>query len=154
MGLVRNHIPFVRGFLPGLAFTGNLTIFDTQFHYVDAAGKIYTGSRLPLQSKWSTNAALSYEWSERAELRVAYDYRSQFTSVFNPTQPWNNEGWIAYGQWDLTARYRATKQWHLDFSVRNIGNAHRVHLRGLDLTKLHEDVDFGSSYWLGVTYRH
>jgi len=154
LGLVRNHIPFVYSVLPGLAFTGNLTLFDTQFRYVDAVGKLYTGSRLPFQSKWSANAALSYAWTDRAEIRLAYDYRSQFTSVFNPTQPWNNEGWIAYGQWDFTARYRVTKQWHLDFSVRNIGNAHRVHLRGLDLTKLHEDVDFGSSYWFGVTYRH
>jgi hypothetical protein len=37
--------------------------------------------------------------------------------------------------------------------VRNLGNEHRVHLRGLGLAKLHEDVDFGSSYWLGATYR-
>jgi hypothetical protein len=90
----------------------------------------------------------------RGEVRVAYDYRSQYTSSFNATQPWNNDGWANYGQWDLTARYRVTSRWHADFSIRNLGNAHRVHLRGLDLAKLHEDVDFGSSFWLGVTYRH
>jgi TonB-dependent receptor len=154
LALVRNHLPFFQTLLPGLGFTGNLTLFDTQFRYVNTAGVVFNGSRLPLQSKWSTNAALTYEWKGRGEVRVAYDYRSQFTSSLNAAQPWNNEGWAGYGQWDFTARYRATKQWHVDFSVRNIGNAHRVHLRGLDLTKLHEDVDFGSSYWLGVTYRH
>jgi TonB-dependent receptor len=154
LALVRNHLPLLQSLLPGLGFTGNLTLFDTQFRYVNTAGAVFSGNRLPLQSKWSTNAALSYEWKGRGEVRVAYDYRSQFTSVLNAAQPWNNEGWAAYGQWDFTARWRATKRWHVDFSVRNIGNAHRVHLRGLDLTKLHEDVDFGSSYWIGVTYRH
>jgi iron complex outermembrane receptor protein len=154
LALVRNHLPWVATLLPGLGFTGNLTLFDTAFNYVDARGLRYSGSRLPLQSKWSANAALAYEWKGRAEVRVAYDYRSQYTSTFNATQPWNSEGWGNYGQWDFNARWRATKRWHADFSIRNLGNAHRVHLRGLDLTKLHEDVDFGSSYWLGVTYRH
>jgi TonB-dependent receptor len=154
LALVRNHLPLLATVLPGLGFTGNLTLFDTAFNYIDARGQRYSGSRLPLQSKWSANAALAYEWKGRGEVRLAYDYRSQYTSGFNATQPWNNDGWGNYGQWDFTARYRVTQRWHLDFSIRNLGNAHRVHLRGLDLTKLHEDVDFGSSYWLGATYRH
>ncbi len=154
LALVRNRLPLVAALLPGLGFTGNLTLFDTAFNYVDAQGQRYSGDRLPLQSKWSANAALSYEWKARGEVRVAYDYRSQYTSSLNARQPWNSEGWAAYGQWDLTARYRATKRWHVDFSIRNLGNAHRVHLRGLALAKLHEDVDFGSSFWLGATYRH
>lgn len=154
LALVRKHLPFVESLLPGLGFTGNLTLFDTAFNYVDARGLSYAGDRLPLQSKWSANAALAYAWKGRGEVRVAYDYRSQYTSSFNATQPWNNEGWANYGQWDVTARYRVTARWHADFSIRNLGNAHRVHLRGLDLTKLHEDVDFGSSFWLGLTYRH
>jgi TonB-dependent receptor len=154
LALVRNQLPLIATLLPGLGFTGNLTLFDTAFNYVDARGLRYSGSRLPLQSKWSANAALAYAWKGRGEVRVAYDYRSQYTSSFNATQPWNNDGWANYGQWDVTARYRVTQRWHADFSIRNLGNAHRVHLRGLDLTKLHEDVDFGSSYWLGVTYRH
>jgi TonB-dependent receptor len=154
LALVRNHLPWTADLLPGLGFTGNLTLFDTTFNYIDARGLRYSGDRLPLQSKWSANAALAYEWKGRAEVRVAYDYRSQYTSGFNATQPWNSDGWGNYGQWDFTARYRTTQRWHVDFSIRNLGNAHRVHLRGLDLRQLHEDVDFGSSYWLGATYRH
>lgn len=117
LALVRNHLPWVATLLPGLGFTGNLTLFDTAFNYVDARGLRYSGSRLPLQSKWSANAALAYEWKGRAEVRVAYDYRSQYTSTFNATQPWNSEGWGNYGQWDFNARWRATKRWHADFSI-------------------------------------
>jgi len=152
--LVRKQLPLLRDFLPGLGFTGNVTLYDTQFNYVDAAGVRYRGDRMPLQSNWSMNAALAYDWKNRAEVRVAYDYRDEYTSGINPTSPWNNDGWAGYGQWDFTARYRATKRLHVDFSIRNLTNEHRVHLRGLGLSKLHEDVDFGSSYWLGVTYRH
>jgi TonB-dependent receptor len=152
-GVVRNQLPVLAPLLPGLGFNGNITLYDTRFNYVTPQGVRLSADRMPLQSKWSLNAALSYEWKNRGEVRLAYDYRSEYTSALNPTQPWNNEGWAGYGQWDFTARYRATKRWHVDFSVRNLGNEHRVHLRGLGLAKLHEDVDFGSSYWLGATYR-
>ncbi len=152
--LVRKHLPLLRDILPGLGFTGNVTLYDTQFNYVDAAGVRYRGDRMPLQSNWSMNAALAYDWKNRAEVRIAYDYRDEYTAGINPTSPWNNDGWAGYGQWDFTARYRATKRLHVDFSIRNLGNEHRVHLRGLGLGKLHEHVDFGSSCWLGVTYRH
>jgi TonB-dependent receptor len=153
-GLVRNHLPFFRDLLPGLGFNGNVTLYDTQFNYVTTQGVRLSADRMPLQSKWSMNAALSYEWKNRGEVRLAHDYRSEYTSSINPTQPWNSEGWAGYGQFDFTARYRATKKLTIDFSVRNLGNEHRVHLRGLGLSKLHEDVDFGSSFWLGATYRH
>ncbi len=153
-GLVRNQIPVLAPVLPGLGFNGNVTLYDTQFNYLTPQGERLSADRMPLQSKWSLNAALSYEWKNRGEVRLAYDYRSEYTSALNPTQPWNNEGWAGYGQFDFTARYRATKKLTIDFSVRNLGNEHRVHLRGLGLAKLHEDVDFGSSFWLGATYRH
>lgn len=154
LGLIRNHVPWVRSFLPGLGFTGNVTLYDTQFNYIDSTGTAYKGSSMPLQSKWSMNASLSYQWSNRSEVRVAYDYRDRYYQTINPTQPWNSDGYDAYGQIDVNARFRISKNLHIDFSIRNLQNKHREHLRGLDLSKLHEDIDSGSSYWLGVTYRH
>lgn len=152
-GLVRNHLPFFGGRLKNFGFTGNVTVFDTAFNYVNAAGVRFARDTLLLQPKWNANAAFSYEWANRAEVRLAYDYKDRYLSGLNADRPWLNEGWKAYGQWDLTLRYRFGKQLHLDASVRNLGNAHRQHVRGENLELLHEDVDFGSSYWLGVTFR-
>jgi outer membrane receptor protein involved in Fe transport len=100
------------------------------------------------------NAALSYEWKKKGEVRVAYSYRDAYLLSLSALSPWLNQGWASYGQWDVSGRYRITKALHFDASVRNLTGVHRVHTRGEKLQLLHEDVDSGRSIWIGITYRH
>lgn len=153
LAVVRNQLPFVPDWLAGLAFTGNVAFFKAKFNYVNSAGVAFSNDTLPQQSKINANAALSYEWKKKGEVRIAYSYKDAYLISLDANSPWLNQGWKAYGQWDASARYQITKYLHLDASVRNLTGEHRVHTRGEKQQLLHEDVDAGKSIWFGITYR-
>ena len=153
LALVRNRLPFVPAWLDGLGFTGNISFFHAKFSYVDTKGVAYSRDTMPKQMKKVANVALSYDWKKKGEVRVAYSFRDAYLLSLDAVSPWLNQGWAAYGQWDVSGRYRISKTLHLDASVRNLTGEHRVHTRGQNLQLLHEDVDSGKSIWVGITYR-
>jgi len=149
LGYIHNSFSF----LPGLGFSGNLTYVDGETAYQDANGDFQTFDRLLEQSELSGNATVFYIWQDRAEARLSYNFWGDYHDTIQ-AQPYNARGWDDFQTLDLTLRYDFTDQLDVKFKARNMLDENRVRIRGIDQQNLHEEVIFGRSFFIDVTYAY
>ncbi|MFZ4069187.1 MAG: TonB-dependent receptor [Caulobacterales bacterium] len=152
--LTKSAFDFLPAPFNGLGFTGNATFLDGQFEFTNAAGSPGVADQLINQPKEIFNAALFYNWQDRAELRLAYHFAGEHFSSVNTDSPWLSRGTPDTEQWDFTSRYDFAKNWTLRFEARNVTDEDQFITEGPDFNRLIEQVDYGRSFWLGVSFRN
>ncbi len=155
------ELSFTKGafdFLPapfhGFGFTGNATFLDGAFEFVGAGNAGASFKQLVNQPEQIYNAALFYNWMDRAELRLAYQFTGQHFSSVNTASPWRSRGTPDTEQLDFTARYDLADRWTMRFEARNVTDEDQFITEGPGFDRLIEQVDYGQSFWLGVSFRN
>lgn len=154
VSFVLSAFDFLPAPLDGFGFNGNATFLDGAFTYSDAAGAIQSFGQLLSEPERIYNASLFYNWADRAELRVAYHFAGQNFSSVNTTSPWLSRGTPDTEQWDLTARYDLSDTWTVRFEARNLTDEDQFITEGLGFDRLIEQVDYGRSFWIGLSFRN
>lgn len=151
-GLIVRRFAFLPKPLDGFGLNANMTYVDGSISYVDASGAFARFPQLPYQSKWSGNASLFYSIPNRFEIRATYNYQGSYYEAI-ATNPWQATGWAPFNTVDLSLRYDFTPQLSVRAKARNLLNENRKHIRGIGLDDLHEDVEFGQSFFLTAAFR-
>ena len=153
VGLIKNTFDFLPAPFDGFGFNGNFTYVDGEIAFINAAGDFETSDRLVEQSRWSGNASLFYNWNNVFETRLSYNYWGKYIDSL-ASRPWQARGWDAFETLDLSMRYNISDNFLLKFEGRNLLNNNRDRIRGLDLVNLHEEVEFGQSFFAGFAYSY
>lgn len=138
----------------GLGFNGNIALLDGWFAYADSTGAKRRFGQLIAQPDRIANASLFYNWRDRAEVRVAYHFAGRNYASVNTASPWLSRGTPDAEQWDLTVRYDLTPAWTLRFEARNLSDEDQFITQGPDFDQLIEQVDYGRSFWIGLSFRN
>lgn len=151
-GVIYNRFDFLPGPLANLGFSGNLTLVDGEIAYVDPRGQFATFDRLTEQSKLFGNASVFYN-VKKFEARVSYNHWGGYYDSI-PTAPQDSVGWADFETLDLSLRYDIDAHFKVKFKARNILGKNRVRTRGIGLSDLHEEVEFGNSFFLNLVYKY
>ncbi|WP_292045352.1 MULTISPECIES: TonB-dependent receptor [unclassified Brevundimonas] len=152
LGVIANRLTFLPEQFQGFGVSGNLTYVNGRITYLDDDGQRVTSDRLVDQSRWFGNAALFYA-GRNYEARVTYNHWGGYIDALTP-QPWLAQGWDGFETIDLSVRYDLSRQWKLKFKARNLLNENRTRVRGLALSDLYEQVEFGQSFYLNLSYKY
>lgn len=154
LSLVLSAFDFLPAPFDGFGFNGNAAILDGAFTFTDTAGARRTFGQLLAQPERIYNASLFYNWQDRAEVRVAYHFAGQNFSSVNTTSPWLSRGTPDTEQWDMTARYELNDAWTVRVEARNLTDEDQFITEGPGFDRLIEKVDYGRSFWIGLSFRN
>lgn len=150
IGIVNSELDFLPGALANLGFSGNLLYVRGRTKFTDD-GVTTTRKSLVNQMEWAGNAALFYNYEDRGEIRVAYNYQSGYVTGIG-ANPWNDQGIGANDTIDLTVRYDLDDHWGVQFQARNLLGKNRAVRSGDDLRYHRADVEYGNMFFLSVNY--
>ncbi|GEM_PF-5150970 len=143
-----------KGVLPG--FLGNLGL-NTNLSFISGRREINPDqyvSSIANMPRILANVQLFYQ-TQKFDARLALNHTPahvRHARDDNPSDPINFDTyWKAFSQYDFTTNYYLNDSMTAFFEARNFTNADRGYTMGTDL--LIEDVVFGRSFWLGVTFR-
>lgn len=151
-GLIYNRFDFLPKPFDGLGLNANVTYVDGQIAYLNAAGQRTVLHRLVDQSRWFGNAALFYGFSDKAEVRLSYNYWGKYQDAITD-EPETTQGWASFNTVDVSASYAVNDHMKLKFKARNILNNDRTRIRGIGLSDLYEETEYGNTYYLTVQYK-
>ncbi|WP_169336719.1 TonB-dependent receptor [Woodsholea maritima] len=150
--LIKSRLDFLPAPFDRFGFRGNLMWTDAELR-VPAGDDVVTLDYLPYQAGWVGNAALTYYWPQGVETRLAYSYLGpRRTSA--TTNLGSDKQWDTFQTWDFAVRYRLNDQLRIEFDAKNLTDENRESYRGPKLDLQDSYVEFGRSYYLGVTYRY
>lgn len=152
LNAIVNQFGFVAPWLKPFGISGNVTRVDGEIDYIDGNGNFARSDRLVDQAKWIGNAAVFYA-AHGFEARVNYNHRGDYIDDI-ATNPWEAQGWDDFHTVDLSLSYKVDKHWQIKFKARNLENENRRRIRGLGLSDLYEEVEFGRSFYLTLKYRN
>ncbi len=152
LALIKNSFDFLPAPFHQLGMAVNITFIDAQMTYEDSGGKTVTLDHLLEQPDFLANLSLFYG-SEKGELRVAYHYTDTYSDGLRTDGKTREERlWTSYGQVDVHARYQLTEHTLLQANSRNLTDKHRTRVTGDKGSLFSENVVFGRSFWLGLSY--
>lgn len=138
-------------FLPepfdGFGFNGNLTLLDTEFAYLTAAGRRVTG--LYQQPDITTNESVYYQRGP-FEARVSHNYIGGFLETINDTIPNADQYWKGRHVFDASVSWRITDNFTVFAEAQNLSNTGRQEVTGPGQRYLQEWANYGRTYWVGL----
>ena len=150
--LIYNRFDFLPKPLDGFGLSANLTYVDGKIAYLNEDGKRTVLNRLLDQSRWFGNASLFYELDDKAEIRVSYNHWGDYQDAVTD-QPEIAQGWASFETIDLSIRYDLNDKMKLKFKARNILGRDRTRTRGIGLSDLFEETEYGNTYYLTLQYK-
>ena len=166
LNLTKNRFDFLPAFLQGFGVSANATWSDAELNYPGISNTDPNGGSsanrdgpqqqidfLPGQTDFTANVLMFYRfWDSRGEWRVGYNYTGEWSQEFELDQePQDRDVWQPYEQWDTQLRLDMTDNLSLIFQVRNLTDSRRQLTVG-EQELLEREIDFGHSYWAGVSY--
>ena len=157
LALVKNSFETMPDGFPDIlrpfGVSANLTWTDAEISLDSTAMPQEKVDYLLDQPEWFGNASVFYVWDDGSEARLAYTWQSEYHDGISAS-PASQVGWEGAKSLDFSLRKRLTDGLSLTFDARNLTDENRVRLRGPGLSQLREDVEFGKSFFFGVSYRH
>lgn len=139
-------------FLPepfdGFGFNGNVTLLDTEFTFLTAAGKRVTG--LFQQPDITTNESVYYQRGP-FEARVSHNYIGGFLETINDTIPNADQYWKGRHVIDASVSWRFNDRFSVFVEGQNLSNTGRQEVTGPGQRYLQEWANYGRTYWVGLT---
>jgi iron complex outermembrane recepter protein len=154
LSFVKSSFDFLPAPFNGFGFNANATFLEGEFGFSTPSNEPGKFTQLLNQPKRIYNASLYYNWQDRGELRVAYHASAESFSSVNTTSPWLSRGTPDSEQWDVTARLDLSRRWTMRLEGRNITDEDQFITEGPGFDRLIEQVDYGRSYWLGLSLRY
>jgi iron complex outermembrane recepter protein len=145
-------------FLPdvfnGLGLSANATWLDAEMNVVGSDGKKLTIDHLEDQADFLFNASLFYNFEDRGEVRIAYNYTDSYSTGLRLDGGPEEERFLqAYEQVDLQGRYDITDNFSIRARIRNLTDHIREQETFFENAPYYRQ-EFGRSYWLGVSYNY
>lgn len=134
--------------LNGLGVSGNVTLIDSKFTVLTAAGPRVTG--LFFQPDVTGNASIYYQRG-KFEGRVSYNYIGGFLETINDTIPNADQYWKGRTTFDANISYRITPELTVYAEGQNLSDAGRRELVGPNQAFLQESAEYGRTFFVGVT---
>lgn len=157
LALIKNNFDNLPAAFPDVlrnfGVSANLTWTDAKIVLDSESQPVTEVDYLLDQPEWFGNASIFYEWDEGSEARLAYTYQSDYHDAVSAS-PASQAGWEGAKSLDFSLRKRLTDMFSLTFEARNITDENRIRLTGPGLGLLREDVEFGKSFFFGVSYKH
>ena len=144
LGLVKNRLDFLPGFLGNFGISGNVTWLDAEAEM--PSGRTF--DRLIQQPNWQYNAAIFYEDGPFKARATYAKVGNQYTAI-SESDPNASRYDSAYQQLDLQARL-TIRGVDLIAEARNITNERR---RNFDGYGTRDESVFGRQFWLGAAFR-
>ncbi|WOK37493.1 TonB-dependent receptor [Sphingomonas sp. C3-2] len=149
---VNNRLPGMPGFLKDrLGASFNVTRTWGEMDYLVNGQKLKI-DRLMFQREWMGNAALFYQLPNDGEIRVAYNYQSDYLDGIGET-PWLNRGPQERGRLDMSARLRVADDWIVKLQAKNILNEKMYLGYTEDLGIRRGAIKTGPSFFLNIIYK-
>ena len=130
----------------GFGFVGNVTYVDTSFDIPIDDGVVESGL---FQQPNLIGNITGYYQADEFEVRVSYNYTSDFLDSINTANADRFEFWEAQGQIDMQARYNISDNMRFLFEAQNLNNEGRTEVTGPDRRFLQESAVFGRTFWFG-----
>ncbi|TNE45944.1 MAG: TonB-dependent receptor [Sphingomonadales bacterium] len=153
--IVLSDLSFLPRPLDRLGFNANALITGAQMQYNDGLKLDF----LPYQSKFVANVAVSYDWTNRLETRVAYNFLGGYqdgvslNSDETATNIKSQTRWTNWETIDAKLQYKVTDKLRLELEAKNLTNANRRKMQGPGFRYIYEENEFGRSFFLGASYR-
>lgn len=149
---VNNSIPGMPGFLKDkLGASLNVTRTWGSMDYLVGEKKL-TIDRLMFQREWMGNAALFYKLPNDGEVRVAYNYQSDYIDGVGEN-PWLDRGPQERGRLDMSARLRLGDDWIVKLQAKNILNEKMYLGYAEDLGIRRGAIKTGRSFFMNLIYK-
>jgi TonB-dependent receptor len=145
---VQQALTFLPEPLNGFGVSGNVTLIDSKFTSLTAAGPRITG--LFLQPDVTGNASIYYQRG-KFEGRVSYNYIGGFLETINDTIPNADQYWKGRTTFDANISYRITPELTVYAEGQNLSDAGRRELTGPNQAYLQESAEYGRTFFVGVT---
>lgn len=152
LNLIYNSLDFLPKPLDGFGFSGNVTYVDGELRYLNGSGELTVLDHLVDQSRWFGNAALFYDYQEKAEFRITYNHWGRYYDSVTDT-PTTAVGYNSFETLDLSARFRINEHLQFELKARNLLGNNRLRTRGIDLSRLNEEIEFGNSYYANLVFK-
>jgi TonB-dependent receptor len=138
------------GFMKDFGISSNFTFLSGRREVEEDQ---YSGSIQSLP-RTMLNSQLFYQ-KNKFDARIAWSHVGFYVKNANDNNPGeainDDQYWKPFNQFDLSANYRLTDNLSVFSEWKNFTNANRGFTRGKNL--LIEDTEFGSSIWLGLTFK-
>ncbi|MDP0501556.1 MAG: TonB-dependent receptor [Verrucomicrobiota bacterium JB022] len=153
LSLVQNRLHWLPGPLQDFGLSLNATLLkgETAVHMHD--GSLRELDHALEQPDYFWNASVFYARG-RFEAQVGYTYTGKYRAFVDRDYYWRDYSWDAFDQLDVQVAYRLTSRLELRAEVRNLTNSAKLRLRGPEQELLHEIVESGRSFWVGLSYYH
>ncbi len=150
LGLVNNTFGNLMPALDRLGASANMIYAEGETAYY-FNGQKRKRDDLMNQMKWAGNAAVFYDIGEGSEVRLAYNYQSEYVDSFGAV-PWEDVSNDEFDTVDLTLKWAISQQWMLRLEGRNIFSNNRNRLTGPNQDQNRAELEIGSSWFLHLTY--
>ncbi|KPL66752.1 hypothetical protein SZ64_00725 [Erythrobacter sp. SG61-1L] len=153
--IVLSDLSFLPKPFDRLGFNANALLTRARMKYSDNLELAF----LPYQSKFVANVAVSYEWTNRLETRVAYNFLGGYqdgVSLNSDETAVNLKSQTRWTDWqtiDAKLQYKVTDKLRVELEAKNLTNANRRKMQGPGFQYIYEENEFGRSFFLGATYR-
>lgn len=152
LNLVRELDSFLPEPLHGFTLSANLTLLDTNLKQQMTNGSEVELKTLVGQADTTYNVALSYD-RRQVSARLAYNYTSERLAASNNVSAYRNRYDGEEDSLDFKLRYALTENWAALFTASNITGSGRTMWMGWDQEMPIIDADFGSSYFVGFSFK-
>ncbi|MCH8686755.1 TonB-dependent receptor [Pedomonas mirosovicensis] len=149
---VNNRIPGLPGFLKdrlGVSFNVTRTWGDMDFQSGDIEQHL---NRMMFQREWMGNAAVFYQLPNKGEVRVAYNYQSDYIDGVGAS-PWLNRGPQGRGRLDASVRLGVGEDWIVKLQANNILDEKMYLGYTEDLSIRRAAIKTGRSFFINLIYK-
>jgi TonB-dependent receptor len=150
--LLVRHLDFLPGPLDGLKLNANLTLIDSDFAIRMTNGSYFQTVAPFGAPKRAWNLALLYD-KGRFSAKVAWNHTGmKLTERINTDDSYRNRYDGAVTRVTANVSYRLNKRWAVNASAWNLTGVGRTEVLGREQEMPIVVSDFGSAYFLGLTY--
>ncbi|PTM01175.1 MAG: hypothetical protein DA394_04600 [Candidatus Arcticimaribacter sp.] len=147
LNFIKSDFKSLPGFLSNLGIISNYT-FIVGERFLNDGRQLASISNLP---RHTINTQLFYQ-TNKWDTRLAWNWVDQTLTSIRTGQEFNNRFLAARSQLDWAASVKLNKTLSVFAEARNLTGANRTFLGGPNQSLAEEVTEYGSSFWLGLSF--
>ncbi|MDC1324468.1 TonB-dependent receptor [Flavobacteriaceae bacterium] len=147
LNFIKSDFKSLQGFLSNFGIISNYT-FIVGERFLNDGQRLASVANLP---RHTINAQLFYQ-AKKWDSRLAWNWVDKTLTSIRTGQEFNNRYLAARNQLDWAANFKVNKTVSVFGEIRNLTGANRTFLGGPDQSLTEEVTEYGSSFWLGLSF--